>query len=90
MQNSRLAQDVLEIRLAELSIAQESQFNSMKKRHSIEIKISNDTRQIQTIITTTWQCNQTLKREFCWFCTFAAKTRKSPLLVVTTGFSGIL
>ena len=40
--------------------------------------------------TTTWQCNQTLKREFCWFCTFAAKTRKSPLLVVTTGFSGIL
>jgi len=31
-----------------------------------------------------------MKREFCWFCTFAAKTGKSPLLVVTTGFSGIL
>ncbi|WP_187116024.1 hypothetical protein [Gemmiger formicilis] len=30
-----------------------------------------------------------MKREFCWFCTFAAKTGKSPLLVVTTGFSDI-
>ena len=40
--------------------------------------------------TTTWQYGPTLRREFCWFCTFAAKTRKSPLLVVTTGFFGIL
>ena len=40
--------------------------------------------------TTTGQYRQTLYREFCWFCTFAAKTGKSPLLVVTTGFSGIL
>lgn len=32
----------------------------------------------------------TMKREFCWFCTFAAKTGKNPLLVVTTGFSDIL
>jgi len=31
-----------------------------------------------------------LKREFCWFCTVAPKTRKSLLLVVTTGFSDIL
>ena len=27
---------------------------------------------------------------FCWFCTVAPKTRKSLLLVVTTGFSDIL
>ena len=40
--------------------------------------------------TTTWRYRPTLKREFCWFCTFTAKTRKSPLVVVTTGFSGIL
>jgi len=31
-----------------------------------------------------------MKRELYWFCTFAAKTGKSPLLVVTTGFSDIL
>ena len=31
-----------------------------------------------------------MKREFCWFCTAAEKTRKSPLLVVTTAFSGVL
>ena len=40
--------------------------------------------------TTTWQYRPTLKREFCWFCTVTTKTRKSPLLVVTTGFFGIL
>ena len=40
--------------------------------------------------TTTSPYRPTLKREFCWFCTFAAKTGKSPLLVVTTGFSDIL
>ena len=33
---------------------------------------------------------RTLKREFYWFCTVADETRKSPLLVVTTGFSSIL
>ena len=31
----------------------------------------------------------TLKRELYWFCTFAAKTGKSLLSVITTGFSGI-
>ncbi|MDR3915861.1 MULTISPECIES: hypothetical protein [Gemmiger] len=31
-----------------------------------------------------------MKREFYWLCTFSAKTGKSPLLVVTTGFSDIL
>ena len=31
-----------------------------------------------------------MKRELYWFCTFAAKTGKSPLSVITTGFSGIL
>ena len=40
--------------------------------------------------TTTGWYRLTMKREFCWFCTFAAKTGKSPLLVVTTGFSDIL
>ena len=40
--------------------------------------------------TTTEWYRLTMKREFCWFCTFAAKTGKSPLLVVTTGFSDIL
>ena len=40
--------------------------------------------------TTTRRRKQTRKRKFCWFCTFTAKTRKSPLLVVTTGFFGIL
>ena len=40
--------------------------------------------------TTAGRCKQTLKREFCCSCTFTAKTRKSPLLVVTTGFLGIL
>ena len=40
--------------------------------------------------TTTSPYRPTLKREFCWFCPTAPKTRKSPLLVVTTGFSGIL
>ena len=39
--------------------------------------------------TTTGWYRLTMKREFCWFCTFAAKTGKSPLLVVTTGFLGI-
>ena len=40
--------------------------------------------------TTTGWYRLTMKRKFCWLCTFAAKTGKSPLLVVTTGFSGIL
>ena len=40
--------------------------------------------------TTTGWYRLTMKREFCWFCTFAAKAGKSPLLVVTTGFSDIL
>ena len=39
--------------------------------------------------TTTGWYRLTMKREFCWLCTFAVKTRKSPLLVVTTGFSSI-
>ena len=40
--------------------------------------------------TTTGWYRLTMKREFFWFCTFAAKTGKSPLLVVTTGLFGIL
>ena len=40
--------------------------------------------------TTTGWYRLTMKREFCWLCTFAAKTGKSPLLVVTTGYSDIL
>ena len=32
----------------------------------------------------------TLSRKFCWFCTVEPEMRKSLLLVVTTGFSGIL
>ena len=40
--------------------------------------------------TTTGRYRPSMKRKFCWFCTFAAKTRKSPLLVVTTGFFDIL
>ena len=40
--------------------------------------------------TTTGWYRLTMKREFCWFCTAAPKTGKSPLLVVTTGFSDIL
>lgn len=40
--------------------------------------------------TTTGQYRLALKREFRWFCTVADETRKSPLLVVTTGFFGIL
>ena len=40
--------------------------------------------------TTTGWCRPTMKRKFCWLCTFTAKTRKSPLLVVTTGFFGFL
>ena len=40
--------------------------------------------------TTTRQYRQTVKREICWFCTADTKIEKSPLLVVTTGFSGIL
>ena len=40
--------------------------------------------------TTTGQYRQTLYREFCWLCTAAPKTRKSPLLVVTPGFFDIL
>ena len=31
-----------------------------------------------------------MKRELYWFCTFAAKTGKSLLSVITTGFFGIL
>ena len=40
--------------------------------------------------TTTGRYRQTLYREFCWLCTVEPKTRKSPLLVVTTSFFGIL
>ena len=40
--------------------------------------------------TTTGQCRPTLSRQFCWFCTADTKIEKSPLLVVTTGFSDIL
>ena len=40
--------------------------------------------------TTTGRRKWTLKRELYWFCTFAAKTGKSLLSVITTGFSGIL
>ena len=40
--------------------------------------------------TTTGRYRPMLKREFCWFCTVAPRTIKSPLLVVTTGFFGIL
>ena len=40
--------------------------------------------------TTTRRYRPTLKREFCWFCTAAPETRKSPLVVVTTGFSSAL
>ena len=40
--------------------------------------------------TTTGRYRPTLKRKICCFCTFAAKIGKSPLLVVTTGFFGIL
>ena len=40
--------------------------------------------------TTTGRCRLTLKREFCRLCTVASNIRKSPLLVVTTGFSGVL
>ena len=40
--------------------------------------------------TTTGRYRLTMKREICWFCTAAPKTGKSLLLVVTTGFFGIL
>ena len=40
--------------------------------------------------TTTGQYRPTLKRKFCWFCPTAPKTGKSPLVVVTTGFFGVL
>ena len=40
--------------------------------------------------TTTGRYRLALKRKFCWFCTVEPETRKSPLLVVTTGFFGIL
>ena len=40
--------------------------------------------------TTTGQYRQTMKRKFCQSCTFAAKTGKSPLSVITTGFFGFL
>ena len=40
--------------------------------------------------TTTGWYRLTMKRELYWFCTFAAKTGKSLLSVITTGFSGIL
>ena len=40
--------------------------------------------------TTTGQYRPTMKRKFCQSCTFAAKTGKSPLLVITTGFFDIL
>ena len=40
--------------------------------------------------TTTGRRRPTINRKFCWFCTFTAKTRKSPLLVATIGLSGIL
>ena len=40
--------------------------------------------------TTTRQYRPTLNRKFCRFCPTAPKTGKSPLLVVTTGFFGIL
>ena len=40
--------------------------------------------------TTTGRYRLTMKREFCWFCTVAAKTGKSPLSVITIGFSDIL
>ena len=39
--------------------------------------------------TTTGRYRPALKRKIYWFCTVEPKTRKSPLLVVTTGFSGI-
>ena len=39
--------------------------------------------------TTTGWYRLTMKRELYWFCTFAAKTGKSLLSVITTGFSGI-
>ena len=40
--------------------------------------------------TTTGRYRLALERKLCWFCTVASKTRKSPLLVVTIGFSDIL
>ena len=40
--------------------------------------------------TTTGRYRPSMKRKFCWFCTAASKTGKSPLLVVTTGFFDIL
>ena len=40
--------------------------------------------------TTTEWYRLALEREFCWLCTFTAKTGKSPLSVVTIGFSDIL
>ena len=40
--------------------------------------------------TTTGWYRLTMKRELYWFCTFAAKTGKSLLSVITTGFFGIL
>ena len=40
--------------------------------------------------TTTGRYRLALERKFCWLCTFIAKTTKSPLLVVTTGFFDIL
>ena len=39
--------------------------------------------------TTTGWYRLTMKRELYWFCTFAAKTGKSLLSVIATGFSGI-
>ena len=40
--------------------------------------------------TTTGRYRPALKREFCWVCTAIVTYRKSPLLVITTGFSGVL
>ena len=40
--------------------------------------------------TTTGRYRLTMKREICWLCTAAPKTGKSLLLVITTGFSGVL
>ena len=40
--------------------------------------------------TATGRYRPSLKRKFCWFCTVALETRKSLLLVITTGFFGVL
>ena len=40
--------------------------------------------------TTTGRYRLSLKREFCCLCTVATKTTKSPLLVITIGFSCFL